>query len=97
MAEGAGRLVVEWGVPGAVAASLERELHATLYGFDPPDARTVRVRRERQLQAIARHRSQNPDNPVLRRRLQLLGDTERIRVRSAPFSARPPRGGAHTS
>ncbi|WP_327727492.1 hypothetical protein OG250_10135 [Streptomyces sp. NBC_00487] len=38
------------------------------------------VPRERQYRAIACHASQSSDNPVLWRRLELLGDREYLRV-----------------
>ncbi len=42
-------------------------------------AQAVIDRTTRQLQAIRRHRSQSSDNPVLWRRLDLLGPTEHLR------------------
>jgi hypothetical protein len=41
------------------------------------------VNRERQRGAIARHRSQSQTNPVLWRRLELLGDVEWVRLLDA--------------
>jgi hypothetical protein len=52
---------------------------------------TVEVDRTRQLKAIACHRSQATDNPVLWRRLDLLGDRERLRYlrpRGEPLAQR---------
>ena len=43
-------------------------------------AATVRVDRARQWEAIAAHASQSADNPVLRRRLELLDDRESLRA-----------------
>lgn len=83
-----GRAVLEWGVSPAVAAALADELGAPLVGLDGPDVVLVRVARATQLSAIACHRTQNPGNPLLARRLELQGDTERVRLRPAPFPAR---------
>jgi len=44
----------------------------------------MRVCRDRRWRAIARHRSQAIDNPVLRRRLELLGDHEHLRLIHPP-------------
>lgn len=80
--------VIEWGVAPSVAATLAAEMGAPLIGIDGPDVAEVRVARARQREAIACHQSQDPTNALLVRRLDLQGDTERVRVRSAAFDAR---------
>jgi len=83
-----GRAVLEWGVSPAVAAALADELGAPLVGLDGSDVVLLHVARATQLSAIACHRTQDPGNPLLTRRLELQGDTERVRLRPAPFPAR---------
>ncbi len=80
-AEALGIPVLAWTVPADVAQSLNREFGTTFAGvtLDKADFR-VRVDRSRQFAAIARHRSQSTDNPVLWRRLELLGETEWLRI-----------------
>jgi N-acetylglucosamine malate deacetylase 2 len=72
--------VVEWGVSHEVAAALNIEFGTGFVGVDGDD---VDVDRTVQWSAIACHRSQARDNPVLRRRLQLQGGRERVRVGAA--------------
>lgn len=79
---------LEWGVASAVAAALSDELGAGLVGLQGRDVVELQVDRARQRRAISCHRSQDPGNPLLGRRLELQGDTERVRVRSAPFDRR---------
>lgn len=76
----AGLPVLAWAVPRWVAEQLNAELGTTFIGRDPAelDAALV-VRRRLQAAAIACHRSQSIENPVLRRRLELLGDHEYLR------------------
>jgi uncharacterized protein (DUF302 family) len=59
----------------------ERRVRHQLAGRAAGDLdQTLIVTRAGQQQAIACHRSQSADNPVLRRRLDLLGDTEHLRL-----------------
>lgn len=72
--------VLAWAIPERVANSLNDEFHATFAGR--PDHQidlTIAVDRTRQLAAIRCHRSQSADNPVLWRRLELLGPNEHLR------------------
>lgn len=48
----------------------------------------VPVNRSRQWQAIRRHASQEPDNPLLARRLELSGDRDWVRLRPAAYRHR---------
>ncbi len=84
-----GLLVVEWGVPDPVAAALRDEFAVPISGLDPSDPGVVviPVDRARQWTAISCHASQQPDNPVLARRLALSGDSEWVRLRPALFEA----------
>jgi hypothetical protein len=74
--------LVEWGLPAPLAGRLSHEFGLLLSGFDTgADVVDIRVDRTRQWAAINEHRSQQPDNPLLRRRLTLQGDREQIRIR----------------
>jgi LmbE family N-acetylglucosaminyl deacetylase len=78
-ARGLGLPVLGWTVPEAVARALNTEFGAAFRGRrDEEIDWTLRVDRARQWRAIAAHASQSSDNPVLRRRLELLGDTEHL-------------------
>ena len=70
---------VEWGIPHEIAAALNAEFGTTFVGVEGDD---LEVDRAVQWRAIACHRSQYHDNPVLNRRLELQGRHERIRVRA---------------
>lgn len=75
-----GLRVLAWAVPARVAEALNRELGTAFVGRGDPELDiTIAVDRTRQLEAIRRHRSQSTDNPVLRRRLDLLGTAEHLR------------------
>jgi N-acetylglucosamine malate deacetylase 2 len=94
--------VLAWAIPHGVAAALNAQFGTRFVGRDVPevDAR-VEVDRRRQARAIACHGSQSTDNPVLWRRLELLGDVELLRwlrrpVESAPVSAASLAGGRPT-
>jgi N-acetylglucosamine malate deacetylase 2 len=77
--------VLAWTLPDDVATLLNAEYGAAFVGRQPADLHeAVSVNRTRQWQAIACHRSQSTDNPVLLRRLHLLGDTEYLRVLHQP-------------
>lgn len=79
-ATGAGLPVVAWALPETVASVLNAEFATTFAGRAAADlGRALTVDRERQRLAIALHRSQSTDNPVLWRRLELLGDVEWLR------------------
>ncbi|WIY06609.1 PIG-L deacetylase family protein [Amycolatopsis mongoliensis] len=72
--------VLGWAVPEGVATRLNTEFGTAFAGRRPDEIDwTVPVDRTRQQKAIAAHASQSADNPVLRRRLRLLGDTEYLR------------------
>lgn len=80
-----GCTVLGWALPAEVAETLNREFDASFVGRPAAeiDGR-LRVTRTRQRRAIAAHRSQSGDNPVLYRRLALLGDREHLRVLYRP-------------
>lgn len=72
--------VLAWAIPASVAEALNDEFGASFAERLPRELDiTLIVDRTRQLQAIECHHSQSHDNPVLRRRLQLLRDTESLR------------------
>lgn len=78
-ARGLGVPVLAWTVPEAVARTLNMEFGTAFRGRrDGEIDWTLHVDRLRQWRAIAAHASQSSDNPVLRRRLELLGDTEHL-------------------
>lgn len=73
--------VLAWAVPRDVADTLNREFGTRFVGRDDVDLDVViGVDRACQDQAIACHQSQATENPVLRRRLELLGEREWLRV-----------------
>ena len=73
--------VVAWAIPQEVAAALNLEFGTAFCGR-PPNELDFRlpVDRATHRRAIACHASQASDNPVLLRRLELLGDTEWLRI-----------------
>ncbi|MHB8246802.1 MAG: PIG-L deacetylase family protein [Acidimicrobiales bacterium] len=72
--------VLAWALPQDVATQLNEELGTRFVGRAPDELDfAVVVDRDRQLEAIACHASQSGDNPVLWRRLELLGDSEHLR------------------
>ena len=76
-AEGGDLRLLGWVLPVRVAACLNREFGARFMGRREREADIVlTVDRPRQWRAIAEHDSQVTDNPVLARRLQLMGNTE---------------------
>jgi uncharacterized protein (DUF302 family) len=86
-ARAAGLPVLAWSIPGDVAERLNTELGTAFAGHGPADGLVaLAVSRERQRRAIACHRSQSAHNPVLRRRLELLGDREYLRLIHQPLS-----------
>lgn len=76
--------VLEWGVAPSAAAALNEEFGTGFVGMEGAD---VVVDRAVQLEAIACHQSQARDNPVVRRRLELQGERERVRL--VPTTAGP--------
>lgn len=77
--------VLAWAIPDKVARLLNDEFHTTFAGRrdDELDI-AVSVDRSRQVDAIRCHRSQATDNPVLWRRLELLGPVEHLRYLADP-------------
>lgn len=72
--------VIAWAVPRRVTATLNVELGAGFVGRDDTEIDLVlQVDRTRQRAAIACHESQSSDNPLLWRRLELLGEHESLR------------------
>jgi LmbE family N-acetylglucosaminyl deacetylase len=75
--------VLEWGVTPQVAAQLNIELATGFVALAGNGATDIVVDRTVQSAAIACHRSQAHDNPVLTRRLELQGTLERVRLHPA--------------
>lgn len=77
--------VLAWTIPNRIAKILNAEFAATFLGraADEIDL-SIAVNRETQLDAIGCHTSQSSDNPVLWRRLELLGDVEHLRYLRVP-------------
>lgn len=72
--------VIAWVVPAAIATRLNAEFSTAFVGCHDEDVHhLLRVDRRRQRAAVAAHASQSISNPVLWRRLELLGDTESLR------------------
>lgn len=72
--------VLAWTLPRRIAERLNIEFGVSFVGRDDDEIDlVVEVERERQRNAIASHVSQSGDNPVLWRRLELLGDHESLR------------------
>ncbi len=89
VAERTGLPVYAWAIPLDVATTLNAEFGATFGGREIATLdRCLPVDRESQMRAIACHRSQSGDNPVLWRRLDLMGDREYLRVLSCRGDAR---------
>jgi LmbE family N-acetylglucosaminyl deacetylase len=78
--------VLAWAIPDRVAAALNAAFGTRFVGRHARDLDvTLRVDRRRQLRAIACHASQASGNPVLWRRLELLGQAEHLRwLRTRP-------------
>lgn len=75
--------VIGWALPDRVATQLNTELGTRFTGRPPDDLQwTFLVDRAVQRRAITAHASQAADNPVLVRRLDLLGNTEHLRLLS---------------
>lgn len=72
--------VIAWAIPDHVAATLNAEFGTGFVGRPPQDLDlTITADRRLQREAIACHGSQSTANPVLWRRLELLGDVEHLR------------------
>ncbi len=72
--------VLAWTLPERVAAQLNSEFGTAFVGREDAELSIiVDVDRARQLAAIACHATQSVDNPVLWRRLELLGTGESLR------------------
>jgi LmbE family N-acetylglucosaminyl deacetylase len=91
--------VLAWTVPEAVTRALNTEFGTAFRGRRYAEIDwTLRVDRARQWRAIAAHASQSADNPVLRRRLELLGDTEHLlALRPGPLTSEQGPGPAGRS
>jgi N-acetylglucosamine malate deacetylase 2 len=75
-----GYAILAWVVPDAVAVDLNAAFGTAFVGRAEQEIDlALTVDRGRQRRAISRHASQSTDNPVLWRRLALLGDVERLR------------------
>lgn len=72
--------VLAWALPDKVARLLNKELDTTFAGRGDDELDiAITVDRTRQLAAIRCHHSQSAENPVLWRRLDLLGPAEHLR------------------
>lgn len=73
--------VLGWALPETVAETLNAEFGAAFTGRGPAELdQALTVDRSRQWRAIGLHASQSTSNSVLRRRLELLGDQEHVRL-----------------
>lgn len=82
-AERTGIPVYAWAIPRDVAMALNTQFGTAFVGADIATLDiSLPVDRRRQLRAVACHRSQSVNNPVLWRRLALMGDREYLRVLS---------------
>jgi N-acetylglucosamine malate deacetylase 2 len=81
-----------WALPERVAAALRAEFGAPFVGRDDDEVDLlVPVDRTRQQHAVACHGSQLLDNPVPRRRIELSGDTDALRLLHDPAPAHTAR------
>jgi LmbE family N-acetylglucosaminyl deacetylase len=78
---------LQWGVSPEVAAVLNAEFDTSFVGVEGDD---LAVDRGAQWRAIACHRSQSHDNPVLHRRLELQGAYDRIILGAAVDTTHAP-------
>lgn len=79
--------VLAWAIPTAVASKLNSEFETSFQGRSDVELDlTLAVDRDLQRKAIACHYSQARDNPVLWRRLELLGSKEHLRWLRRPSS-----------
>lgn len=80
-----------WAIPETVAAALRTEFGAPFVGRNETELDlAVPVDRTRQHQAVTCHGSQLLDNPVPRRRIELQGQTEALRLLYDPPPASLP-------
>ncbi len=83
--------VLAWAIGQSVAERLNAELGTAFVGRPPEQLDLAMVvDRASQMRAVACHRTQSIDNPVLRRRLELQGDHEVLRWLRPPVSAAVP-------
>jgi LmbE family N-acetylglucosaminyl deacetylase len=87
VAAAAGLPAWEWGLPSPVAGRLTSEFGIAMHGLSGGEQVTIRAGRPAQWRAIRAHASQSPGNPLLARRLELLGDTETLRLTRPPVRA----------
>lgn len=92
--------VLAWTLPAAVAEALNNEFQSQFVGRARHEIDLqLTVDRTQQLAAIRHHQSQSADNPVLWRRLDLLGHTEHLRylrrVHTSPAPAATPTADRH--
>jgi LmbE family N-acetylglucosaminyl deacetylase len=86
--------VIAWVIPRHVAQTLNAEFGTAFTGRDPSQIDlTITVDRALQCAAITCHASQATANPVLWRRLELLGNTEHLRYLNRPRPRRQGRTG----
>lgn len=86
--------VLGWTIPSSVAEALNAEFGTHFTGRQPNEIHlTVRVDRTPQRRAAHAHPSQALPTSALWRRLELLGDAERLRWLRVPAPATPPHGG----
>jgi LmbE family N-acetylglucosaminyl deacetylase len=86
-----GATLVEWGLQPKVAAQLRAMCDVRFHSIpDGADVLDLVVSRLEQRKAIASHRSQLDDDPLVLRRLAIQGDIERIRLR-------PPLGASRST
>ncbi|GGK75754.1 PIG-L deacetylase family protein [Mangrovihabitans endophyticus] len=84
-ADAVGLPLLAWAIPQRVAARLNAEFGTAFAGRSDRDLPIVlAVSRHLQRRAIACHRSQSTENPVLRRRLRLLGGQEYLMLIAPP-------------
>ncbi|MGA8116190.1 MAG: PIG-L family deacetylase [Actinocatenispora sp.] len=73
--------VLGWTLPARIADQLNAEFGTALIGTAPEEVdHVLPVSRALQRQAISCHQSQSTDNPLLYRRLELLGESEHLRL-----------------
>ncbi|MFR9775762.1 PIG-L deacetylase family protein [Micromonospora sp. MS34] len=88
------RALLAWVVPETVADRLNAEFGTAFLGRPAAQlGERLVVSRVRQLRAIAAHASQSHTNPVLHRRIALLGDREHLRLLYRPGGGCPAEAG----
>lgn len=76
---------LEWGLPSGVAEALAADFGLEMHGMSDGELLPFTVDRDRHWDAIRAHVTQSPDNPLLRRRLEMLGDNETLRLVRPPL------------